>query len=224
MSLFLPIDHLVILTDDLQEARDAFVGAGFTTSPIARHSPQMGTANSCIMLDNAYVELMGIVAPTPANESWRALLTEGAGLKGIALASNDIDVTALDLRAAGIEAEPPRHFSREMDEGELRFSVIRLPRVLTPGLQCIYCQHHTRKLLWTASALRHPNGATRLLGATLRHAGTLQPFAVPEGPEAIQIEEGEGAVEIAFAQGIDAASLRRIEAATSLRLLGKITT
>ena len=40
----------------------------------------MGTANSCVMLQGNYIELMGVVAETPANEGWRTLLASGPGL------------------------------------------------------------------------------------------------------------------------------------------------
>ncbi|TYR31570.1 VOC family protein [Mesorhizobium microcysteis] len=177
MKLRLPVDHLVCVVNDLSRAVTSFVDADFTATPISRHSDAMGTANSCILLDGAYIELMGIVAGTPANEGWRALLAQGHGLKGIALASDDIAATEKALELQGIAGEV-RHFSRAVPEGELRFSVIRLPREMTPGLQCLYCQHHTPALLWTLDAMRHANGATRILSASAPGVEALSPLAV----------------------------------------------
>ncbi len=216
MTLHLPLDHLVVLVPDLDAARAAFADAGFNPTPIARHSEAMGTANSCIMLDGSYIELMGMVADTPANEGWRALLATGAGLKGFALASDDIAATAAALAAKQIDAGPPRHFSRAMPEGELRFSVIRLPRELTPGLQCIFCQHHTPQLLWTADAMRHPNGAQRIEAAAATGALALTPLADPAG---IPVEDAdEGTIAIAMREPIPAAQLAAIEATCGIRI------
>lgn len=216
MTLHLPLDHLVVLVPDLDAARAAFADAGFNPTPLARHSEAMGTANSCIMLDGAYIELMGMVADTPANEGWRALLATGAGLKGFALASADIDATAAALAASQIEAEPVRRFSRAMPEGELRFSVIRLPRALTPGLQCIYCQHHTPDLLWTADAMRHPNGALRIEAASAAGVGALAPLADPAGTPVGEADQST--IAIAMREPIPVAQLAAIEATCGIRI------
>lgn len=176
MSFYLPIDHFVVLVSNLEAARQSFMDAGFAATVITRHSEAMGTANSCIMLQGNYVELMGMVDETPANEGWRALLASGPGLRGIALASSDVEATSATLAAKHIRAAPPLNFSRLTAEGELRFSVVRLPRDLTPGLQCIYCQHHTPDLLWTPQAMTHPNGATRIVEASVPGALALKPL------------------------------------------------
>lgn len=219
MTLLLPVDHLVVLVPDLDAARAAFIDAGFNATPVTRHSEAMGTANSCIMLKGTYIELMSVVAETPANEGWRALLAAGAGLRGFALASEDIEETAGLLAAKQIDAEPVRHFSRETAKGELRFSVIRLPRASTPGLQCIFCQHHTPKLLWTRDAMRHPNGATRLEGASASGIWSLAMLGRCSATFATPIEEAEeGTIAIAMREAIPVAQLAAIEATCGIRL------
>ncbi|MEO9337555.1 VOC family protein [Mesorhizobium sp. SB112] len=194
MTIHLPVDHLVAVVSDLEKARIALANAGFTVTPIARHSEAMGTANACIMLRGIYIELMGIVAETPANEGWRTLLEAGPGLRGIALRSTDIAGTATMLANKDIAAEPVRDFSRQMPEGELRFSVIRLPRTMTPGLQCLYCQHHTPQLLWTPQAMQHANGATRITAASVAGSAALSMLDAGDGlPIA---DQPEGRIEI----------------------------
>lgn len=216
MTLHLPVDHLVVLVADLDAARAAFCDAGFNPTPITRHSEAMGTANSCIMLEGSYIELMGIVADTPANEGWRTLLEAGPGLKGFALASDDIAATAAALAAKQIDAEPMRHFSRETGQGELRFSVIRLPRDLTPGLQCIFCQHHTPDLLWTEADKRHPNGAQRIEAASANGTLSLAPLA---GDDGIPVEDTEeGTIAVALQEAIPVAQLAAIEATCGIRI------
>lgn len=181
MKLALPIDHVVILVTDLAAAGAAFAGAGFQVTPETRHSAAMGTANRCVMLHRTYVELMGIVAETEANLAWRRLLAAGSGLRGLAFASEDIEATAGTLARDGIAATPVRHFSRATEAGELRFSVIRIDPAETPGLQCLVCRHHTSDLLWQPELMRHPNGATDLLGISLPQASTLSHFAAVSG-------------------------------------------
>lgn len=221
MTLHLPVDHFVVLVHDLEDARQVFLAAGFSATPVSRHSDEMGTANSCVMLDGGYIELMGMVAGTPANEGWRALLGEGPGLRGIALASGDIDATAAMLTAKGIDAGPPRHFSRATSEGELRFSVIRLPRALTPGLQCIYCRHHTPELLWTPQAMRHDNGASRIVSARAAGIDALRPLAVAAG---LPVEDGaEGEIGIAMARPVAPEALDAIRHAAGIRIAPRTT-
>lgn len=169
----LPVDHVVVLVADLEAAGQAFETAGFHVTPKTLHSAAMGTANRCVMLEGSYIELMGIAAETDANATWRKLLAEGAGIRGIALGSNDLRASAEAIAASGMAAEPARHFSRMTAGGELRFSVVRIAPSATPGLQCLVCQHHTAELLWLPETMAHANGAARLVSITLPQAASL---------------------------------------------------
>ncbi|MBN8932275.1 MAG: VOC family protein, partial [Rhizobium pusense] len=140
MSLEFGVDHIIVLVTDLEAARAAFVSAGFFATPLARHSEASGTANTCIMLPDTYIEVMGIVTETPASEGWLSLLDLGQGFRGIALRSAAIEETVAALLEKGFELEPFRRFSRTIPQGVLRFSALRLPPDLAPGIQCIYCQ------------------------------------------------------------------------------------
>jgi Glyoxalase-like domain len=182
MSLRLPIDHVVIPVVSLVTAGQAFEAAGFHVTPEARHSPTMGTANRCVMFERTYIELIGIVAETAANATWRKVLEAGPGIGGFAFKSEVIEATAVELRKHEINAETVRHFSREVDGGELRFSVIRIDPKETPGLQRLFCQHHTRELLWQSGLMRHPNGAALMLELALPKVDLLARFADETGP------------------------------------------
>lgn len=181
MTLALPIDHVVVLVPDLAAAGAAFAQAGFQVTPETRHSAAMGTANRCVMLHGSYVELMGIVAETEANLTWRRLLAEGVGLRGLAFISEDIDASAAVLGRSGIAAGPVRNFSRQTAAGELSFSVIRIEPAETPGLQCLVCQHHSRDVLWRPELMHHANGAARLVGIAVPQADALVRFAAAKG-------------------------------------------
>jgi hypothetical protein len=190
MSIRLPVDHVVVLVPDLETAGAAFEAAGFFVTPQTRHSPAMGTANRCVMLRDSYIEIMGIVAETDANATWRKLLAEGQGIRGFALFSSDIDASARELAEAGIPAEPVRHFSRTTDDGELRFSITRIDPAATPGLQCLVCQHHTADLLWRPETMIHENGAARLLSVSLSQAASLSVLPHTESSNGVAVQAG----------------------------------
>lgn len=192
MSLRLPIDHVVVLVQDLEAVGSALETAGFHVTPQTRHSPAMGTANRCVMLDGSYIEIMGIFVETPANATWRNLLSQGAGIRGLALGSRDIGASARALASLGIAAEPVRHFSRMTDDGELSFSITRIDPATTPGLQCLVCQHHTADLLWRPDTMNHANGAARLASIVLPQASSLSALPRAEGDAGVEARIGSG--------------------------------
>jgi hypothetical protein len=208
-AMSLPIDHFVIPVRDLQAAREAWIGAGFVASPISYHDSGLGTANACIVFENAYIELMGVVEPTEANAGWRALRDAGPGLRGIALRSDGIEESARVLAQGGLVHDPIRRFARRVGSDELRFSVVRIARSETPGLLCLFCQHHTPELFWTPAALAHPNEARRIAGAMLPGIAALRPLAT-DGPAAMPVGEGADRLRLIFASaggGVDARAL-----------------
>jgi catechol 2,3-dioxygenase-like lactoylglutathione lyase family enzyme len=161
------IDHVVILVRDLDEACRRYERLGFTLSPRGLHSAHMGTGNHTLMLDTDYFELLGVVAPTERNAHYRQALTVREGLTSVALRIDDAAAAQAELRAAGIEAEPPVHFSRPVDlpdgrRTEAAFDTIELPRARTPLMRMFGCQHHTRDAVWLPELMGHPNTACAL--------------------------------------------------------------
>ncbi|CUX70121.1 MULTISPECIES: VOC family protein [Agrobacterium] len=188
--LILPIDHVIIPVADLAATGAAFEAAGFVVTPEARHSAAMGTANRCIMFDRTYIELMGVVEETSANLPWRRAIKHGSGMGGLAFSTSNIQVTANDFKARCIRTEALRHFSRQTNEGELRFSVIRIDPSETPGFQCLVCEHHTRELLWRPELLRHPNSVTSIEAIFLPSVEGLGRFGQQEGVAVMQGNSG----------------------------------
>ncbi|MCW5750978.1 MAG: VOC family protein [Alphaproteobacteria bacterium] len=165
------IDHCVVLVRDLDRAEERYSRLGFQLLPRGRHSDHMGTGNHCIMLAGGYVELLGVLAARPANESWRRSLLDGEGLKSVALASPDADRARHVFLGAGLEAGELLEFSRPVEvdgqRGDARFRVTRLAPGIVPGLDFFVCQHDTPDLVWLPGADRHENGALSLLGLTI---------------------------------------------------------
>jgi catechol 2,3-dioxygenase-like lactoylglutathione lyase family enzyme len=159
------LDHVVIAVADLAAAADAWRGLGFTVSPRGLHDAALGTANHTIMFEDAYVELMGVVAETPFNASTRRRIAEGGGLERIALRLRDAAAAGHELRAAGIAAGEPLAFGRPvtLEDGgstEARFDILQWNIDPAPaGLAYFGCRHLTPEAVWLPGLLRHASGA-----------------------------------------------------------------
>ena len=158
----LGIDHAVILTRDLERARDTYTRLGFTLTPRGHHT--LGSQNHCIMFARDYLELMAVPQPHPALQYFSDFLAKGEGLAAIALATDDANAAHAELGGAGIAADPPLDFSRpvELADGthDAAFRIVQLPVAYTPGCRMFLCQHFTREVVWRPEWQRHAVGAT----------------------------------------------------------------
>jgi catechol 2,3-dioxygenase-like lactoylglutathione lyase family enzyme len=169
------IDHTLIGVRDLEAARARWTRLGFALTPRGRHFG-WGTANYCIMFADAYVELLGIVAPDQPSNGLDNFLARRQGLMSVAWASADCAATAAALDAAGIDcttADLARQLELPEETVLLRFKLGHLPAPATPGLTSFVIQHLTPALLRQPAWLQHPNGAVGLRGITI---------AVPDAP------------------------------------------
>jgi hypothetical protein len=167
-SLPLSLDHVVLLTENLERVADLFTGLGFTVTPRTEHSPAMGTANRCVMLGSTYIEILTVVRNTERSAGWRELLAQGGGLRGLALRTDDAAAACDALNAAGLDAGEVLSFARAYETGQsLRFRICRLPAAVTPGYRIIVCEHQTPDQLWRPTWTRHRNGARDIVSAEL---------------------------------------------------------
>lgn len=163
------LDHAVILVRDLETAERRMAALGFRPTPRGIHSPHMGTANATVVLPDrrTYFELLGVVAPTPANATQRARLARREGLYGLAFKTDDARATAAELAEAGLAQDGAVSFARavELPQGirEARFTVARAREDATPGAWCFACQHHTPELVWREDHVEQPNGARAIV-------------------------------------------------------------
>ena len=163
-------DHIIIGVADLDAACEAYRRLGFTLSPQGRHIG-WGTANYCIMFENDYLELLGILdANQFTNNLDKRLEENGEGLLGVSYATDDADAAFAQLSALG--AEPPKDLKRLLDlpEGtvEPAFRLVHLPPEATPGAPGFLCQHLSRDLVWRDDWRQHANGAVRVAAVTVR--------------------------------------------------------
>jgi len=161
------IDHCIVLVRDLDAARGQYERLGFTTSSRGLHPPDHGTGNHTVMFEREYLELLGVVAPTPSNEHWRRKLAEREGLSGLALQTPSADAAAAEMNADGIALSPPADFARPvvMPDGShahAAFRTTQFPQGSAPGFHLFCCEHRTRHTTWLPQLLRHANGAVAL--------------------------------------------------------------
>ncbi len=159
------IDHVVIVSDDLDHGAARYQALGFKLTPRGHHT--MGTANHCAMFGDDYLELMGVPASAQVAPAMRAFLdTAGPGLGAIALRTDDAAQAREALLARGLDAGELRDFSRPVDlDGDTvqaRFRTLDLPAGHTPGAHAFACQHYTREVAWRPGYDEHPNGVTGL--------------------------------------------------------------
>ena len=168
------IDHVVLMVHDLAAAAQDWRRLGFTVSPRGTHSAHIGTANHTLMLEDDYIELLGVLEPTELNAPGRAFLTRrGDGLERVAFATRDARAGAAELRRRGLDAIGPIEFARpvSLEDGrqvDAAFSVFHWPFELRPSdVRLFACEHRTREAVWLPGLRRHPNGARRLLQVEL---------------------------------------------------------
>lgn len=117
------IDHLVIISADLEEAIANATQAGFTVVSGGTHKDG-NTHNALIAFrDGSYIEL---IAPTNSIEGkshrWFPRLAKGGGLVDLCLASNDLDADTTRIRELGLHYVGPEENGRHRLDGvELRW-------------------------------------------------------------------------------------------------------
>jgi hypothetical protein len=174
------LDHLIIGVADLEAARRQWARLGFNSTPRGRHVG-WATANYCIMFENDYLELLGIVDPDGfSNGLDRLMAARGEGLLGIALATSDAEATAAAWQASGLGSAKPGSLMRLLESEtpavELRFTNVMLDPAERLGLNLFACMHLTPAPMRRQAWLRHPNGAVKIASLTVI-ADDVEPLA-----------------------------------------------
>jgi catechol 2,3-dioxygenase-like lactoylglutathione lyase family enzyme len=161
------IDHCVVLVRELDAVRSRYQRLGFTVAPRGLHPPEHGTGNHTVMLEREYLELMGVVAPTPSNEHWRRALAAREGMAALALQTPSADAAAAEMNADGVALSAPEDFARPVilpdgTKSQAAFRTTQFPPGAAPGFHLFCCEHRTRHITWLPELLRHANGAVAL--------------------------------------------------------------
>lgn len=151
-------DHAVVIVKDrLHEIEGVLSERGFTLSELAKHN--LGTFNRLIVLDSAYLELLGWL---PGHEPARKDVVDAVpGLEALVFRSTDAHATHARLKQAGFKTRPVEELTRPAlfhgQTVQARFLTVRFEEPPLPGIRMYFCQHMTPEYVWRADLLHHAN-------------------------------------------------------------------
>lgn len=172
------LDHIGLLTHDLEGVARLFASLGFTLLPpaeLTRPSADGGTEpsgaiNQCVMFQRGYIELQGIPDKTRGH-FMVPYLERREGLHIIVLGCASADQAWAEARVRGYELHAVQEWHRDVTaEGVTRSAGFRFsafPAAITPEVFFCFVQHLTPDVARPPSALVHANSATRLRGVEL---------------------------------------------------------
>lgn len=171
MASITRFDHAVVGVTDLDAAARMWSRLGFRITPKGEHEGK-GTANYCVMLPNAYVELIGITDPALAGEKLVTRFSGNPAGVGLAFGSDNPETTHAALRAAGLEAGDVQRLQRPLDlDGTremVRFANVRINDERLAPLTQFTCHHITPELTRARHEwMLHANGATAMRAVTV---------------------------------------------------------
>lgn len=191
------IDHVMIVVPDLEKAGQAYARLGFDVQPRGIHKG-LGTANHLMILDEDYIELLGVLEPMPNNLRYKEIGEQGGALANVALGTDGADLAHAAWTRAGLNPEPIIAFDRgvEIDGKSERaaFRIVRLPHEARPGVGLFVCNHLTPQFVYRAEWRQHENGATGISHITIIAADPAKHRAAAEkvfGADAIRMGDGE---------------------------------
>jgi glyoxalase-like protein len=154
------IDHLIVMATDLDRSNRLWRLLGFVTTPRGVHDSG-GTANHLIMLDQTYIELLGMGVRGEASP-YRHMMEEAPGLWGIALRGSAEAAFRL-WSSLGLEVAAPASLSRAVDiagrRERARFQITMLARTAEVPFVIFCCEQLTPQFVWQPDRALHPNGA-----------------------------------------------------------------
>jgi len=194
------IDHLVILTHNMDKAVDAYQKMGFT--PMYRMLHPFGTANNLIMFESNFLEILGIVEPSKIigiGSFIKQLLDKREGISHFALQSTDANADHQESVDKGFETIEVSGFEREVELPDGRkinavVSVCGIQQPETPRVQIFFSQQHVAEAVWIPQWQQHANGALDVESVTIlsedaeRDFGNL--FRKLFGNKKIEVDDG----------------------------------
>jgi hypothetical protein len=194
------LDHAVIMVRDrLEQLAPAVARQGYTLSDVATHN--LGSWNQLIVLEHAYVELLGWPPGVPARQE---IANSSLGLEALVLRTQDAQATYERLRDAGYAVNPVQRLTRpaQLDgqEVQARFDTVRFAEQPVPGVRLYFCRHLTPECVWQPTLMRHANGARDIVEVTALAEdpkGVALRLADVAGTSAAPLDDGSWDVQLA---------------------------
>lgn len=161
------IDHAIIGVRDLDQAKVAFEKLGFRVTPRGRHKG-WGTANYCLMFEQDYLEILGIIDPKAFTNNLDTFLEGREGMMSLALQSTDPEATRTAWSDAKLKPAKVKDLSRLLEpDTELQFKNVMLDSNKTAGVSLFACAHLTPEPMRQPGWTEHPNGAIGINAITI---------------------------------------------------------
>jgi catechol 2,3-dioxygenase-like lactoylglutathione lyase family enzyme len=172
------LDHIGIAVPDLAAAAETYRRLGFQLTPLQQQAGPLepggpvvrwGSANHCAMLEQGYLELIGVVDPALYDNQLGCFLARYRGIHIMALGIADAEAAVERLRQSGLVVAGVRPMQRPVatPEGtsEVRFK--RVPLADAPEGRIQLIEHLTPELMWQPHLLAHPNRVVALTETVL---------------------------------------------------------
>ncbi|HEX3497783.1 MAG TPA: VOC family protein [Stellaceae bacterium] len=172
------LDHIGIAVPDLAAAAATFRRLGFQLTPLQQQAGPLepggpvlrwGSANHCAMLEQGYLEIIGIVDAALYDNQLGAFLARYHGIHILALGVADAEGQVERLRKSGLPVAGVRPMQRPVTTqagmSEVRFK--RVPLADAPEGRIQLIEHLTPALMWQDHLLDHPNRVVALTETVL---------------------------------------------------------
>jgi catechol 2,3-dioxygenase-like lactoylglutathione lyase family enzyme len=172
------LDHIGIAVPALDTAAETYRRLGFQLTPLQQQAGPLepggpvvrwGSANHCAMLEEGYLELIGIIDPALYDNQLGRFLARYRGIHIMALGVADAEAEVARLRASGLVVSGIRPMQRPVatpdETREVRFK--RVPLADAPEGRIQLIEHLTPDLMWQDHLLAHPNRAVALTETVL---------------------------------------------------------
>jgi catechol 2,3-dioxygenase-like lactoylglutathione lyase family enzyme len=198
-------DHIVILSDDLEQAKAQFERLGFTVTPGGRH-PRF-THNALVPFqDGTYLELIAFYEHPDEGSTethrWHHHLATGGGLVDFAIAATDLDVLIADADARGVTTSGAQPGARKRPDGqEIRWRSTMQSSDNVGALPFIIQDVTERGLRVPLEAAEHANGVRGIqslvvavadLDAAIKRYCALLDREAPSGENLKNLVDAEG--------------------------------
>ena len=175
------LDHVALVSPDLDRAYAAYSRMGFNLSPRSSHQGQLepdgpielyGAGNHCAMFSTGYFEILGITDSDRYCEHVQVLLDHYSGLHLIALGCADIE-QQVDVLRGNIGQESTLYdVSRDVPlvgggSKEATFRILQPPDETFPEADLFFIEQKNADVLWQTELLVQPNGVIGLSSVTV---------------------------------------------------------